>query len=246
MSWQERVALVTGGSRGIGRAVVLQLSQAGLQVAVNYRQGRDAAEELVAYIREQGGRAAAFAADVADPDQAEHLVEAVQETYGRLDVLVNNAGITRDTLVLRMKRDDWEDVLATDLSGAFYCTKAALRGMVRQRFGRIVYVASVAGLVGNVGQVNYAAAKAGLVGMTKALAKEVASRNITVNAVAPGLIETDLLHDMVEAQRNTLLEHIPLGRLGRPEEIAQAVWYLVQADYVTGHVLVVDGGLAMQ
>jgi 3-oxoacyl-[acyl-carrier protein] reductase len=246
MSWQERVALVTGGSRGIGRAVVLQLSQAGLQVAVNYRQGRDAAEELVAYIREQGGRAAAFAADVADPDQAEHLVEAVQETYGRLDVLVNNAGITRDTLVLRMKRDDWEDVLATDLSGAFYCTKAALRGMVRQRFGRIVNVASVAGLVGNVGQVNYAAAKAGLVGMTKALAKEVASRNITVNAVAPGLIETDLLHDMVEAQRNTLLEHIPLGRLGRPEEIAQAVWYLVQADYVTGHVLVVDGGLAMQ
>jgi 3-oxoacyl-[acyl-carrier protein] reductase len=246
MSWQERVALVTGGSRGIGRAVVLQLSQAGLQVAVNYRQGRDAAEELVAHIREQGGRAAAFAADVANPDQAERLVEVVQETFGRLDVLVNNAGITRDTLVLRMKRDDWEDVLATNLSGAFYCTKAALRGMVRQRFGRIVNVASVAGLVGNVGQVNYAAAKAGLVGMTKALAKEVASRNITVNAVAPGLIETDLLHDMVEAQRNTLLEHIPLGRLGRPEEIAQAVWYLVQADYVTGHVLVVDGGLAMQ
>jgi 3-oxoacyl-[acyl-carrier protein] reductase len=246
MSWQERVALVTGGSRGIGRAVVLQLSQAGLQVAVNYRQGRDAAEELVAYIREQGGQAAAFAADVADPDQADRLIQAVQEAFGRLDVLVNNAGITRDTLVLRMKRDDWEDVLATDLSGAFYCTKAALRGMVRQRFGRIVNIASVAGLVGNVGQVNYAAAKAGLVGLTKALAKEVASRNVTVNAVAPGLIETDLLHDLAEAQRKTLLEHIPLGRLGRPEEIAQAVWYLVQADYVTGHVLVVDGGLAMQ
>lgn len=246
MNWQERVALVTGGSRGIGRAVVLQLIQAGLTVAVNYRQTRELADALVDDVRRAGGRLEAFGADIADPEAAEALVQRVQERFGRLDVLVNNAGITRDNLVLRMKRDDWEAVLATDLSGAFYCTKAALRGMVRQRFGRIVNISSIAGLVGNAGQVNYAAAKAGLIGMTKALAKEVASRGITVNAVAPGLIDTDLSQGIAEAQQRTLLEHIPLGRWGRPEEIGHAVWYLLEAGYVTGQVLVVDGGLAMQ
>jgi 3-oxoacyl-[acyl-carrier protein] reductase len=246
MNWQERVALVTGGSRGIGRAVVLQLIQAGLTVAVNYRQTRELADALVDDVRRAGGRLEAFGADIADPEAAEALVQRVQERFGRLDVLVNNAGITRDNLVLRMKRDDWDAVLATDLSGAFYCTKAALRGMVRQRFGRIVNISSIAGLVGNAGQVNYAAAKAGLIGMTKALAKEVASRGITVNAVAPGLIDTDLSQGIAEAQQRTLLEHIPLGRWGRPEEIGHAVWYLLEAGYVTGQVLVVDGGLAMQ
>jgi len=160
--------------------------------------------------------------------------------------LVNNAGTTRDTLLLRMRPDDWDTVLATNLSSVFYCTKAALKSMTRQRFGRIVNISSVAGLVGNAGQANYAAAKAGIVGFTKAVAREWATRGITANCVAPGLIETDFLRHLGEAQKTELVAHIPMGRLGRPEDVADAVWYLVQADYVTGHVLVVDGGLAMQ
>lgn len=246
MSWAERTALVTGASRGIGRAIAERFAQAGLKVAVNFRQDEAGAAAVVEAIRTQGGQAEAFGADVSVPTEAEALVERVRERFGSLDVLVNNAGTTRDTLLLRMRPDDWDTVLATNLSSVFYCTKAALKSMTRQRFGRIVNISSVAGLVGNAGQANYAAAKAGIVGFTKAVAREWATRGITANCVAPGLIETDFLRHLGEAQKAELLAHIPMGRLGRPEDVADAVWYLVQADYVTGHVLVVDGGLAMQ
>ncbi len=246
MSGSQRVALVTGASRGIGRAIAQVLGQGGLAVAVNFRQDAAQAQAVVEAIRAAGGEAEAFQADVGDPAQAEELVRRVAEHFGSLQVLINNAGITRDNLMLRMKREEWDDVLATDLSGAFHCTRAALRGMVRQRYGRIVNITSVAGITGNVGQANYSAAKAGLIGMTRALAREVGSRGITVNAVAPGLVETDLSRTVSERAGEALLQQIPLGRVGRPEEIAEAVWYLVQADYVTGQVLVVDGGLAMQ
>ena len=246
MSGSQRVALVTGASRGIGRAIAQVLGQGGLAVAVNFRQDAAQAQAVVDAIRAAGGEAEPFQADVGDPAQAEELVRRVAEHFGSLQVLINNAGITRDNLMLRMKREEWDDVLATDLSGAFHCTRAALRGMVRQRYGRIVNITSVAGITGNVGQANYSAAKAGLIGMTRALAREVGSRGITVNAIAPGLVETDLSRTVSERAGEALLQQIPLGRVGRPEEIAEAVWYLVQADYVTGQVLVVDGGLAMQ
>lgn len=245
MSQEERVALVTGASRGIGRAVAERLAEEGIRVAVNYRSDEQQADSLVMAIRSRGGQALKCQADVSQQAAAESLVEEVVSAWGRLDILVNNAGITRDTLVPRMKVSDWDDVLRTNLSSVFHCTKAALKTMVRHRYGRIINMASVAGLVGNPGQANYSAAKAGVIGFTKAVAKEWASRGITCNAVAPGLIETDLTKDMPEASRNALLGMIPVGRAGSPQEIAEAVWYLAQAGYVTGQVMVVDGGLAM-
>jgi 3-oxoacyl-[acyl-carrier protein] reductase len=228
-----RTALVTGGSRGIGRAVALALAAAGARVAVNYARSAAAAEEL--------------AGDVARRDEAEALVAGVLERWGRLDVLVNNAGITRDGLILRMKDEDWDQVVATDLTGPFYCVRAAARAMLRQRSGRIVNVASVSALGGNAGQANYAAAKAGLIGLTRAVARELAGRGVTVNAVAPGWIETDMTSGMPAAAVEQVRSRIPLGRLGRPEDVAQAVLYLASpaAAYVTGQVLVVDGGLSM-
>lgn len=243
---QQRVALVTGASRGIGRAIALRMASAGVATAVNYRGDAEGAARVVEAVRQSGGTAEAFPADVADPVAAEGMVAAVHERFGRLDFLVNNAGITRDGLVPRLSHADWTAVLDTNLASVFYCSKAALRPMVRQRFGRIVNVASVAGLIGNAGQANYSAAKAGMIGFTKALAKEWASRGITANAVAPGFIETDLLAAMTEAQRAKMAEAIPLQRVGDPEDVADAVWFLTQAPYVTGHVLVVDGGLAIQ
>lgn len=243
---QQRVALVTGASRGIGRAIAERLGREGTAVAVNYRSDQDGAEAAAEAIRRGGGQALVLQADVADPEAAEGLVAAVHQAWGRLDILVNNAGITRDGLVPRLSHQDWRLVLDTNLASVFYCSKAALRPMVRQRFGRIVNVASVAGLIGNAGQANYAAAKAGMIGFTKSLAKEWASRGITANAVAPGFIETDLLAAMTEAQRAQMAQAIPLQRVGAPEDVADAVWFLSQAQYVTGHVLVVDGGLAMQ
>jgi 3-oxoacyl-[acyl-carrier protein] reductase len=246
MGSEERTALVTGASRGIGRAIAERLARGGYKVAVNYRQDEAQAMAAVMSIRQAGGQAEAFRADVSRGEEAEALVNAVREHFGGLDILVNNAGIARDTLLLRMRPADWDDVIQTNLSSVYHCTRAALKHMVRQRFGRIVSVTSIAGLVGNVGQANYAAAKAGIIGFTKSVAKEWASRGITVNAVAPGLIETDLTAAMSAADRQALVEHIPLGRMGEPQEIAEAVWYLVHAGYVTGHVLVVDGGLAMQ
>ncbi|ADG06156.1 3-oxoacyl-[acyl-carrier-protein] reductase [Kyrpidia tusciae] len=242
-----RVALVTGGSRGIGRAVCLALAARGTAVAVNYVHREEAAADVVRRIEAAGGRARAFGGDVSDPSQADGLVREVLEAFGRLDILVNNAGITRDMLILRMKDDDWDAVMNTNLKGAFHCIRAAARPMMKQRYGRIVNITSVAGVMGNPGQANYSAAKAGLIGLTKTAAREFASRGITVNAVAPGLIETDMTAAMTEEAVQALHDQIPLGRLGRPEEVAEAVAFLSSeaAGYITGHVLHVDGGMAM-
>jgi 3-oxoacyl-[acyl-carrier protein] reductase len=245
IAWRDKVAVVTGGSRGIGRHIALQLAKAGLKVAVSYRGNETAAQETEALIRQQGAESLLLQLDVSQIANAQVLIDQVLQTWGRVDVVVNNAGIARDTLLLRMKDSDWTEVIQTDLTGVFAVTRASMRPMMKQRFGRIVNIASIAGLLGNVGQANYAAAKAGVIGFTRSVAREMASRNITVNAVAPGLIETDLTHDMSEDALQALVKQVPLGRLGRPDEVADAVWYLINADYVTGQTLVVDGGLVM-
>lgn len=240
-----KTALVTGGSRGIGRAIALALAGHGAAVMVNYVRNAEAARDTVAALQALGVRADAVQGDVAVPDEAVRIVQATIETFGRLDILVNNAGLTRDDLVLRLDRDDWDTVLNTNLRGTFFCTKTALRGMIRQRWGRIINVTSVAGLVGNAGQANYSAAKAGIIGFTKAVAKEVANRNITVNAIAPGFVETEMTKELTEQQREAILRQIPAGRTGRPEDVAPAAVFLAseEAAYVNGHVLTVDGGL---
>lgn len=242
-----RVALVTGGSRGIGRSIATTLADAGFSVAVNYSQDSAAADEVVRGIRDSGGTAFEVQADVADAAQVEAMFSRVHEQMGPVAVLVNNAGITKDNLILRMSTDAWDEVLATNLRSVFLCSKLALRDMLRAKWGRIVSISSVAGLTGNAGQVNYAAAKAGLFGLTKSLAKEFGSRGITVNAVAPGWIETDLTSVLGEDAAARASESISLGRLGRPEEVASAVGYLAsdEAAYITGQTIVVDGGLAL-
>lgn len=242
-----KVALVTGASRGIGRAIALLLAERGAKVVVNYAGNRAAAEEVVAKIRGMEGEAVAVQGDVAKLEDAEKIVNTAIETFGRLDILVNNAGITRDNLLLRMKEEDWDAVIDTNLKGAFNCTKAAAKVMVKQRCGRIVNVTSVVALAGNPGQANYVAAKSGIIGLTKSNARELASRNITVNAVAPGYIRTDMTAVLNDEQRESLSKQIPLGRLGEPEDIAKAVAFLVseEASYITGQVLTVDGGMVM-
>ncbi|NNC93588.1 MAG: 3-oxoacyl-[acyl-carrier-protein] reductase [Acidimicrobiia bacterium] len=242
-----RVALVTGASRGIGRAAALQLAAAGHRVAVNYVRAQDEAEAVVEAIRVAGGEAAAIRADVGTEAGVAELFAAVQDTLGPVEILVNNAGVVRDNLLLRMTTEDWDDVLAVNLRSVFLCTKTALRPMLKARWGRVISVTSVSGLSGNAGQANYAAAKAGIVGFTKSVAKEVGSRGITVNAVAPGFIETDMTDEIDDAGRELVKGQISLGRFGTPEEISAAVGYLAseQAAYVTGQVLVVDGGLAI-
>jgi len=244
---QDRVAIVTGSSRGIGRAIALALARQGCNLVVNYRANREAAEEVVGLIRGEGGEAIAVQADVCDADGAKELVRAALNALGTVDILVNNAGITRDNLLLRMSEDDWDAVLDTVLKGAFHCTKAALRTLLRKRQGRIINIGSVVGLAGNAGQANYAAAKAGLVGFTKSLARELGSRNITVNLVAPGFIETDLTSGLPQRTIEAVLAQTPLARLGRPIDVAGAVVFLASdaAAYVTGQVLRVDGGMAM-
>ena len=242
-----KVAIVTGGSRGIGRAIALELARQGCIVMVNYAANAALAEEVVALIAREGGEARAVQADVTLGPQAQALVDAAVAAYGTVDILVNNAGITRDTLLVRMSEEDWDAVLDTNLKGAFHCVKAVQRVMLRKRYGRIISIGSITGLVGNAGQANYAAAKAGLVGFTKALAKELGSRNITVNLVAPGFIHTDLTAKLGPEIMGKALAQVPLERIGKPEDVAAAVAFLASdaASYITGHVLQVDGGLAM-
>lgn len=242
-----RVVLVSGGSRGIGRAVALELAGRGNRVAINYAGNAGAASEVLEEIRSAGNEAIALQADVGDPDEVNRLFSEVTDQLGPVEVLVNNAGITRDGLVLRMDPADWDRVMATNLRSVFLCSKAALRPMVRSKWGRIINVSSVAGLAGNAGQANYAASKAGIIGFTKSLAKEVGSRGITVNAVAPGFIDTDMTNDLSDDVRAAAAASIAVGRFGLPREVASTVGYLAsdEAAYVTGQVLVVDGGMAL-
>ncbi len=247
MSFTGKVALVTGASRGIGRAIALELARREARVVVNYQSNAQAAEAVVAEIRAAGGTAVARAADVGEMVQADALVKFALETYGDLHILVNNAGITRDGLILTMSEADWDDVLQTNLKSTFNCSKAAVRHMIRKRYGRIVNITSVSGQIGNPGQTNYSASKAGQIGFTKSLAREVASRNVTVNAIAAGYIDTEIWSTVPESARQAMLSMIPLGRRGTPEDIARAAAFLAsdEAAYITGHVLAVDGGMAM-
>jgi 3-oxoacyl-[acyl-carrier protein] reductase len=242
---QDKVAVVTGASRGIGKAIALALASEGASVAVNYASASAAAEAVVAEIEGMGGQAIALQADVSKPDQVDGFIAAVMEKWGRVDVLVNNAGITRDTLLLRMGLEEWQAVIDLNLTGVFLCTKAISKIMLKQRSGRIINIASVAGQMGNPGQANYSAAKAGVIGFTKTVAKELSTRSITVNAVAPGFIETDMTEGL---QADAILKFIPLGRYGKPEEIAGMVRFLAAdsaAAYITGQTFNVDGGMVM-
>ena len=242
-----KTALVTGASRGIGRATAIELAKAGAKVAVNYAGNRAAAEEVVAQIQAAGGQAFMVQADVGDAAAVDAMVKSVVELFGSSDILVNNAGITRDNLIMRMKEEDWDAVIHTNLKGIFNCTKVVTKLMMKQRYGRIVNMTSVVGVMGNAGQSNYAAAKAGVIGFTKSMAKELASRNITVNAVAPGYISTDMTADLPDQAKADLQSQIPLQRLGNPADVASAVLFLVSpgADYITGQTRHVDGGMVM-
>ena len=245
MDLTDRVAVVTGAGRGIGRAVAISLAEAGVKVVVN-STGQTAAS-VVAEINAAGGQGLAVVADVSSPPEAARLVEAALAEYGRLDILVNNAGINRDRLVMRMSDEEWDDVLRVNLTGVFLCTRAVLKAMMKQRWGRIINMTSVVGLTGNAGQANYAAAKAGIIGFTRSVAREVALRGITVNAIAPGFIETDMTRQIPEGPREELLKRIPLGSAGTPADVAAAAVFLASegAKYITGQVLSVDGGMVM-
>jgi len=247
MRFDDKVAIVTGASRGIGKAVAVELGSRGASVVVNYHTRADSAEEVVAAIEKSGGKALAYQADVGDMQQAQGLVKFAVEKFDGLHILVNNAGIIRDGFIMLMKEADWDDVIRTNLKATFNCSKAAVRLMMKKRYGRIVNIASIAGQMGNPGQTNYSASKAGQIGLTKALAREVAPRNITVNAVAAGYIDTEIWEDTPAEAKERLLGMIPLGRSGQPEEVAKAVAFLASDDaaYITGHVLAVDGGIVM-
>ncbi|AIQ58419.1 3-oxoacyl-[acyl-carrier-protein] reductase [Paenibacillus borealis] len=242
-----QTALVTGGSRGIGRAIALALAEQGVKVAVNYSGSLQAAEETVARIQELGSEGIALQGNVGNSEQAENLVKEVISTWGRIDILVNNAGITRDNLIMRMKEEEFDQVIETNLKGVFNCLKAATRPMMKQRYGRIINISSVVGVTGNPGQVNYTAAKAGVIGMTKSAARELASRGITVNCIAPGFIDTDMTRELSDEVRSELVKGIPLAKLGRAEDIANTAVFLASegAAYMTGQTLHVDGGMYM-
>ena len=241
------VAIVTGSGRGIGRSIALELASAGAKVVVNYAGRSDKAEETVELIRQAGGESLAVQADVSQEADVKRLIQTTLDHYGKIDILVNNAGITRDTLLLRMKETEWDAVLDTNLKGVFLCTKAVSKGMLKQRSGVVVNISSVVGLSGNAGQANYAAAKAGVIGFSKSVAKEFASRGVRVNVVAPGYISTDMTETLPEGVRNEILSGIPLGRIGRPEDVAKVVRFLVspEASYITGQTVCVDGGMEM-
>lgn len=242
-----RVALVTGASRGIGRATAQRLAASGNAVAVNYSRSADAAKEVVAAITDAGGSAIAVQADVGDEAAVGQMFTEIEDGLGRVEILVNNAGVTEDNLLLRMSTDAWDQVMETNLRSVFLCSKHAVRGMLRNRWGRIISISSVSGVYGNAGQANYSAAKAGIIGFTKSLSKEIGSRGITVNAVAPGFIETAMTDDLGDDVAEAVKANISLGRLGRPEEVASAVSYLASDDagYITGQAILVDGGLVM-
>jgi 3-oxoacyl-[acyl-carrier protein] reductase len=245
--FEGKSAIVTGASRGIGREIALLLAKEGARVAVNYSGSKDKADEVVKLITESGGEAFAIQANVSDADDVKNMVDKTLELFGSIDILVNNAGITRDNLLMRMKEDEWDDVININLKGVFLCTKGVTRQMMRQRAGRIVNVASIVGVSGNSGQANYVAAKAGVIGFTKTAAKELASRNINVNAVAPGFITTDMTDVLSDEVKDQMMSVIPLGKLGRAEDVARTVLFLLSedADYITGQTIHVDGGMVM-
>lgn len=247
MQLKGKTAVVTGGSRGIGRAIALLLAEKGANVVVNYTSNSEAALEVVKKIEEMGAAAMAVKADVSKSDQVENLVNEVLNTFGSIDILINNAGITRDNLIIRMSEQEFDEVLTTNLKGAFICTKAVSRVMIKQKSGKIINVSSVVGIIGNAGQSNYAAAKAGLIGFTKSMAKELAKRSINVNAVAPGFIETDMTSKLSDKVKEEFANNIPLARIGKPEDIAKAVLFLASeySDYITGQVINIDGGMVM-
>ena len=246
-SLRGQTALVTGASRGIGRSIALELAKHGVKVAVNYSGSEEAAQETVARIVELGSEAIAIRGNVGKSDQAENLVKEILNTWGRIDILVNNAGITRDNLIMRMKEEEFDQVIETNLKGVFNCLKSVTRPMMKQRYGRIINISSVVGVTGNPGQSNYSAAKAGIIGLTKSAARELSSRGITVNCIAPGFIDTDMTRELSEEVRTGLVQGIPLARLGRPEDIAMSAVFLASegAAYMTGQTLHVDGGMYM-
>lgn len=247
MNLEGKVALVTGASRGIGRACALHLARLGAKVAVNYARSSTQADEVVARIREMGGEAIAIQADVSNPADVEAMVERTIQELGGLDILINNAGITRDTLLMRMKDEDWDQVLDTNLKSVFLVTKAASRYMMKKRQGRIINISSVIGVAGNAGQANYAASKAGIIGFSKSVAKELASRNILVNVIAPGFIDTEMTEVLNDQVKEGILSQIPLGRYGKPEDVARLAGFLAseESSYITGQVIHVDGGMIM-
>lgn len=242
-----KCAVVTGASRGIGRAIALQLASEGAKVIVNYSGSEQKAQEVVEEIKANGGEAIAVQANVADADSVQNLMKSALDTYGSIDILVNNAGITRDNLLMRMKDDEWDDVINTNLKGVFLCTKAVTRQMMKQRAGRIINISSIVGVAGNAGQANYVAAKAGVIGLMKTTAQELASRNILVNAIAPGFITTEMTEGLPEDLIEGMLKQIPLAKLGQPEDIAKAVVFFASdsANYITGQTLQIDGGMVM-
>lgn len=247
MNLEAKVALVTGASRGIGREIALELARQGANIAVNYSGSEAKANEVVDLIKEMGRDAYAIQCDVSNSESVTNMVKETIERFGKLDILVNNAGITRDNLLMRMKEDEWDDVININLKGVFLCTKAVTRQMMKQRYGRIINVASIVGVSGNPGQANYVAAKAGVIGLTKTTAKELAARNITANAIAPGFITTDMTDKLTEEVKNEMLKVIPLARFGEPKDIAKVAAFLASDDsaYMTGQTLHIDGGMVM-